>query len=161
MQSERITHPEYLAMVDAIEQLRKDRLKHAQTLYNYKVQALRNRSIANRAQTLSQFVQRARDLRETALENIGKEWYQIQRGRRRIDEEEEPTLNHFTGSHMDHVVQHTAYNTEVSILSGVARYVGFPAAPMVAGASQAEVEDDLRQMEVSKLNFSIGVALIS
>jgi hypothetical protein len=42
-----------------------------------------------------------------------------------------------------------AYSNEVSILSGVAKYVGFPAAPPMASTTAAELEEDLEKMGVS------------
>jgi hypothetical protein len=44
-----------------------------------------------------------------------------------------------------------AYNTEVSILSGVAKYIGFPAAPPMAAATPAESDLDFEKMSVSYL----------
>ena len=43
-----------------------------------------------------------------------------------------------------------AYNTEVSMLAGIAKYEGFPAGPEVRGASSAEVDDDFKTIEVRK-----------
>lgn len=42
----------------------------------------------------------------------------------------------------------TAHNREVSILSGVAKYVGFPAAPEMEGARPMEAEADLHRMGI-------------
>ena len=44
--------------------------------------------------------------------------------------------------------QQAAYNLEVSLLSGIAKYVGFPSAPEMKGAKSSEVEDDFRNMRV-------------
>jgi hypothetical protein len=43
----------------------------------------------------------------------------------------------------------TAYNKEVSILSGIAKYVGFPAAPDVQGVNKSELDEDFEKMGVS------------
>ena len=50
---------------------------------------------------------------------------------------------------LDLVAQQTAYNTEVSILSGMAKHVGFPAAPEIMGATQSEIEEDLKSLGVT------------
>jgi hypothetical protein len=42
-----------------------------------------------------------------------------------------------------------AYNKEVSILSGVAKYQGFPAAPDIRGATEDQVENDFDAITVS------------
>ena len=46
-----------------------------------------------------------------------------------------------------------AYNMEVQILSGIAKYIGFPAAPEVKGATTSETQQDLEAMGVSGLLF--------
>lgn len=135
-------------MAAAIDQQMQDRYRHAQVVYNYKLQTLQNGIVASRSAMHGAYMQAVGDLREDALEKAGEELYQIQRGRRKIDEEEKP-MNHFTPKHSDLIAQHTAYNTEVSVLSGVAKYVGFPAAPPIEGASATEIEEDLRAMGVS------------
>jgi hypothetical protein len=149
IQSDNVTHPEYLAMVEAIDNQRKERIEQATTLFEYKLLALRTKCVANRAQLHSQYFQTVRELRESALENASREWYQIQSERRSIDEAKSQALNHFVDNRPQLVAQQTAYNAEVSILSGVAKYVGFPAAPEIKGASAGEIEEDLRNMGVS------------
>ena len=42
---------------------------------------------------------------------------------------------------------------EVQILSGIAKYIGFPAAPEVKGATSNETQQDLEAMGVSGLLF--------
>ncbi|EPE31584.1 hypothetical protein GLAREA_12340 [Glarea lozoyensis ATCC 20868] len=44
-----------------------------------------------------------------------------------------------------------AYSNEVSILSGIAKYVGFPAAPAMASATAAELEEDMEKMGRSRI----------
>ena len=44
-----------------------------------------------------------------------------------------------------------AYNMEVQILSGIAKYIGFPAAPEVKGVASSELQQDLEAMGVSRL----------
>ncbi len=43
-------------------------------------------------------------------------------------------------------VRQAAYNMEVSILSGVAKYVGFPAAPDIRGVRSTEMDADIHAM---------------
>jgi hypothetical protein len=55
----------------------------------------------------------------------------------------------------EQIKKQTEYNLEVSILSGVAKYVGFPAAPAIAAAIPSELEDDLQKMGVrSTINIA-------
>lgn len=53
----------------------------------------------------------------------------------------------------DQIRQQAAYNLEVSILSGVAKYVGFPAAPEIKPARPSEIDADLRAMKVSEVSY--------
>jgi hypothetical protein len=57
-------------------------------------------------------------------------------------------VHRFPTRRSQQVAQQTAYNTEVSILAGIAKHVGFPAAPDVAGARPSEIEDDFQIMGV-------------
>ena len=150
LETDSISHPDYLSMVNAIESQRRERVALARTSFGFKVKALQNKSVAERTYYHSQYMQSVRDIRDTALERANQEWYQIQRGRRALDEgvAERTLLTSFKRS--DLVAQQNAYNTEVSILSGMAKWVGFPAAPEVTGASQSEMDDDLRKMGVSE-----------
>jgi len=50
------------------------------------------------------------------------------------------------------IKQQTAYNNEISILSGVAKWVGFPAAPTIGHARPKEIDDDLRGMGVQMVS---------
>lgn len=50
------------------------------------------------------------------------------------------------------VQQQTAYNLEVSILSGVAKHVGFPAAPDLSSMETDDIDADLRAMTVRVLS---------
>lgn len=147
LEAENITHPDYLAMVSAIGRQRQERQNAARTRFKYQVQNLQARCRADRVVILSQYCQTARDIRDTSFSQANQEWYQIRRGRGTIEE----TAESFALSSVkrsDLVANQNSYNTEVSILAGFAKYVGFPAAPEVTGTSQTEMEQDMRNMGV-------------
>lgn len=146
-----ITHPEYLSMVEAIANQRRERVELAKTGYRFKVKALQVKSVAERTQHHSQYMQSVREIRDLALERANKEWYQIQRERRTFDEDGLSGMFPCAAKRSELVAQQNAYNTEVSILSGIAKHVGFPAAPEIDGVSTREMEEDLRKMGVSLL----------
>lgn len=73
----------------------------------------------------------------------------IQRERRHLKGKETQFVYNFNPKRSVQVTQQRAYNKEVSLLSGIARYVGFPAAPEIQGPSKEDVEADLRAMKVS------------
>lgn len=144
-------HPELLAMKNVIDQRRDQKLKYEQNLMRYKLQTLQRESVANKAQAHSQYMQTAREVRDTHLEKLNKEFYQLQRERRSVDGDVPDYLYEFSTKRSQQITHQTAYNAEVSILSGLAKYVGFPAAPDIGKAKPKEIEDDLRSMGVSQV----------
>ena len=143
------THPEYLAQMECVDQDRDKKIEYEQTLMKYKLMTLQTISIAEKAQAHSQYMQTIRDIRDRALEQISKQSFQIQRERRdRIGRVPDYSF-HYSTKRSQQIINQTAYNAEVSILSGVAKYVGFPAAPEMRGARPEEIDDDLRNMGVS------------
>lgn len=144
------THPEYLAMVQCLDQRRDEKIQHEQILLQYKLKALEIKSVAERSQLHSQYFQTVRAVREKKLEEVGEQWYQIQRDRRGWEGSGSATdfTYKFPTRRSQQIAQQTAYNLEVSILSGVAKYVGFPAAPTVNGARSSEIDEDLQNMGV-------------
>lgn len=97
---------------------------------------------------MTQYAQSVRDIRETKLEVLGKQWYDIQNDRRRCSGSVPDYAYKFSEKRSQNIMNQMSYNKEVSILSGVAKYVGFPGAPPMAAASSAEVDDDLERMGV-------------
>lgn len=116
----------------------------------FKLQTLQRESVANKAQGHSQYMQTARDVRDQHLNKLNKKWYQFQRERRSCEGDVPDFAYTYTAKRSQQITQQTAYNAEVSVLSGVAKYQGFPAAPTIVKARAAEVEDDLRTMGVSR-----------
>ena len=81
--SDNPTHPEYLAMMHCIDSRRDDRVKVVELEYKFNMEALDRWAVARRAQILSQFFQSARELREKYVDELGRQWYEIQHERRR------------------------------------------------------------------------------
>ena len=142
-------HPELLAMKEAIDHNKKQKTMYQQTFLKYKLETLQRESIATKHQVQSQYMQAVRELRDQSLDQLNKEFYQVQRERRSGNSNVADSLYLFSSNRSQQVRQQTAYNSEVSILSGVAKYVGFPSAPAIENARPNELEDDLRGMGVS------------
>ena len=123
-------------------------MRIAKKTREYGMQALKNFAVARRSQILVQFQQEVRDIREKKLEQLGKQWYEIQHDRRSYAGSIPDFTLKFPTRRSQQVMNQVAYSNEVSILSGVAKYVGFPAAPPMAAATDAELEDDLQKMGV-------------
>jgi len=150
LRQETPTHPEYLAMMQCIDAKRDERVRVADNLRNYEFRNLRNYAVARRSQILSQFQQEVRGIRENKLEGLGKQWYEIQHDRRSYAGSVPDYSLKFPVRKSQQISNQVAYSTEVSILSGVAKYVGFPAAPAMAPATAAELDEDLERMGVSQ-----------
>ncbi|KAF7872163.1 hypothetical protein EAF04_003088 [Stromatinia cepivora] len=140
------THPDLLAMMIAVEARRNERIRVAEKLREYELQTLKTYAVARRSQILVQYRQEAREIRESKMEQLGKQWYEIQHDRRNYSTGvPEYTLNYPT-RRSQQVQNQVAYSNEVSILSGIAKHVGFPAAPSMAQATPAELEEDFEKM---------------
>ena len=144
-------HPEYLAMIKAVDDRRAEKIAYERQLLHYKQKNLEIITTAERHQLHSQYFQTVRDKREDILSLCNQKIFELQRGRRQLGVDEVEYMMRLPEKRSDQIRHQTAYNLEVSILSGVAKYVGFPAAPEIRPARASEVDDDLRAMKVRRL----------
>ncbi|KAI1141919.1 Sds3-like-domain-containing protein [Hypoxylon sp. FL0543] len=142
LRSDTPTHPEYLAMMQCIDARRDERVRVANRELELKIEALERRAVARRAQIHSQYFQAVRESRETILAELGQQWYDIQHERRKQANNIPEFGLRFPPEPMQRIRNAVAYNKEVSILSGVAKYKGMPAAPEMKGATMQELDDD-------------------
>jgi len=140
------THPGYLAMMKSITARRDERIRIADKLREYELENLKIQSVAKRSQVLVQYQQEVREIREKKLEQLGQKWYEIQHDRRNHAGSVPDYSLKFQPRRPQQIMNQIAYNSEVSILSGIAKYVGFPAAPPMASATAAELEEDFEKM---------------
>ena len=156
------THPELLTALEVIDRHRDEKIRYEDTLIKFKLQALQRKSIAEKAQAHSQYMLDVQQTREDHLEKLNKEFYQIQRERRSTESMGTSYMYHFPTKRSEQIRRQTAYNKEVSILSGVAKHVGFPAAPDLKQLKQHEIDEDLKAMGVRGLMpFSVRKRLTS
>ncbi|CZS89358.1 related to DEP1 protein, regulator of phospholipid metabolism [Rhynchosporium agropyri] len=140
------THPGYLSMMRSITARRDERIRIADKLKEFELENLKIQSVAKRSQILVQYQQEVREIREKKLEHLGQKWYDIQHDRRNHAGSIPDYALKFPARRSQQILNQVAYNSEVSILSGVAKHVGFPAAPPMASATAAEIEDDFPKM---------------
>ncbi|KAL1986911.1 hypothetical protein VTN96DRAFT_5328 [Rasamsonia emersonii] len=154
------THPEYLRQLECVRRYRDAKIKYEQNLFRYRLQSLLNKSLAERAQIHSTYFQRIRDAREKHSSAVSKQFYAIQHDRFKTEDFSPHHYIPFPTRRSQQIAQQQAYNQEVSIMSGVAKYVGFPAAPPLEGARPSEIEEDLEKMGISLDNNrpSIGTS---
>ncbi|KAF3061069.1 Transcriptional regulatory protein dep1 [Daldinia childiae] len=142
LRSETITHPEYLAMMQCIDARRDERLRVANRELELKVESLERWAVSRRSQIHSQFFQSVRESRETILAELGQQWYDIQHERRKQANNVPEFGLRFPPDPIQRTRNALAYNREVAILSGIAKYEGMPAAPEMRGATIQDLEDD-------------------
>ncbi|KAI1386700.1 Sds3-like-domain-containing protein [Hypoxylon trugodes] len=149
LRSDTPTHPEYLAMMQCIDARRDERVRVANRELELNVEALDRWAVARRSQIHSQYFQSVRESRETILAELGQQWYDIQHERRKQANNVPEFGLRFPQDPTQRIRNALAYNKEVSILSGIAKYEGMPAAPEMKGASIQELEDDFEAMNAS------------
>ncbi|CAN9345977.1 unnamed protein product [Alternaria alternata] len=142
-------HPEYVAMIKCIDDRRADKIAYETRLLEYKQKNLEIITAAERHQMHSQYFQTVRHIREEILEECNQRVFELQRGRRQLGCDETEYMVRLPEKRSDQIRHQTAYNLEVSVLSGVAKYVGFPAAPDISAARPTEIDEDLRAMKAA------------
>ncbi|ETS87350.1 hypothetical protein PFICI_01178 [Pestalotiopsis fici W106-1] len=140
------THPDYLAMMGCINDRRDEKLRIAENEFALNIDTLGRWAVARRAQIHSQYYQDVRETRERILGELGQYWYAIQHERRKHANNVHDFGLRFPQTQPQRVRDAMAYNKEVAILSGIAKYEGMPAAPDMRGASAQEFEDDFEAM---------------
>lgn len=142
-------HPEYLLMMKSIDERRADKIAYETKLLEYKRENLEIITAAERHQMHSQYFQTVRHVREGILEECNQRVYELQKGRRSLGCDDTQYMIKLPEKRSDQIRQQTAYNLEVSVLSGVAKYVGFPAAPDIRPARPVDIDDDFRAMKIA------------
>ncbi|KAF2132754.1 hypothetical protein P153DRAFT_172861 [Dothidotthia symphoricarpi CBS 119687] len=142
-------HPEYLGMIKCIDDRRAEKITYETTLLEYKQKNLEVITTAQRHQMHSQYFQTVRHIREDILEECNRRVCELQRGRRTLSCDETDYMIKLPEKRSEQIRHQTAYNLEVSVLSGVAKYVGFPAAPDISAARPSDIDDDLRAMKIA------------
>jgi hypothetical protein len=142
------SHPEYLRQLRCIQGYRDEKIEVEKKLLVYKVQSLKIKSVAQRSHIHSGYFQTSRDLRERHLDQIGERLSRIRRDHVKTDEKIPSYTVPFPTGRSVQISQQSSYNREISVLSGIAKYVGFPAAPSVNSALQPELDEDMEKMGV-------------
>lgn len=141
-------HPEYLNMKQCLDELHEEKLQKINKEYELILEANDRVAVARRAIIWGQFYQGIREARERMLSELNKERHETQSARRNPHRAPDYALL-FPPAPAQRTRNAVAYNTEVSILSGMAKHIGFPAAPPMRGASVGEIEEDIEAIRVS------------
>jgi hypothetical protein len=137
-----------LAQLRCIDDYRDEKIRVETVNLRYKREALAIKTVAERTQLHSQFFQDVRKEKDDALEECYRNLYRLQKDRRRWGSDETNYNYLYTPKRSQQIQQQASYNLEVSILSGIAKHVGFPAAPDINGLPVADIESDFQAMTV-------------
>ncbi|KAF8426272.1 Sds3-like-domain-containing protein [Tirmania nivea] len=149
------THPELVAMMEAVNKRRDDKIRLYNTQLRYALHSQHTTMIATRSQLHSQYAQHVREIRERYLDRVSEGLYQIQRERRAADMLVQDYTYRISEDRATRMRERQAYNMEVQILSGIAKYIGFPAAPEVKGVASSELQQDLEAMGIAVSRVSL------
>ncbi|KAK6532961.1 hypothetical protein TWF281_007129 [Arthrobotrys megalospora] len=144
------SHPELVLMSQSIEAHKKEKIEKANILLGFQKQTAEVERIANRAAIWAQYNQEIRETREKCFSEANTQWWAIHRERRAADTSLSDYVYRIPKSPSTQINHRSRYNAEVSLLSGIAKHVGFPAAPTITGASADEVRADLEAMGVRR-----------
>ena len=149
LSQENPTHGEFLRQTAAVDARHAKQTREAHAYYNLRLKSLRDRTLGERSQLFSQYYQSVREVREEALYALGEDWYAIQKERRGADEVvEERYLYKFPADKKERVRLQRKFNREVEVLSGVAKWVGWPGAPELEAVDEGMREGDWFAMGV-------------
>ncbi|CCX04428.1 Sds3-like-domain-containing protein [Pyronema domesticum] len=142
------THPEYIAQRKAIDDRMEEKVRLANAQYHHAMQSLDTSTHVNRAQLHSQYFQQTRMHRENTLYHLSEMWYHIQRERRASDAIVPEYTYRIPERGSTRIKARQKYNWEVAVLGGIQKYIGFPAAPDVDGATEEEKMEDLEALGI-------------
>lgn len=138
-------------MLQAVDKRRDEKIRQEDVRLELKKDILRKQFVAMRNSFHGQYMHDVAEIRMGHLTQCNQRITQLQRERRYWGTNEADYTVKFTHKRSQQVHQQTAYNLEVSVLSGIAKHVGFPAAPDLASARAPEMDQDLAAMGVSVL----------
>ncbi|TID16899.1 hypothetical protein E6O75_ATG09665 [Venturia nashicola] len=142
------THTEYLAQLQCINARRDEKIRYENVKYKYDKQAISNKTVAERTQLHSQYFQEVRETRNRWIEKCYSDLHALQQDRRQWGAHQTNYNYLYNPKRAQLLQQQLAYNTEVSILSGVAKHVGFPAAPDLSSMEADDIDADFRAMMI-------------
>lgn len=137
-------------MRQCLDARRDEKIELEKINLRYKIETLKVTTLAERAAMNSQFFQEIREARESHLEKLNERTSSLHKERKSLFAKDPHFSYAFEPRRSRQILAQTAYNKEVSILSGIARHVGFPAAPEMNGVRASDIEDDLKAMKVSQ-----------
>lgn len=142
------SHPELQNVYSKIDSHREEKIRLASLSQKYKFECIDRKTRAQRTSIHQQFFKRSSDFKSSYLKEITQEWYKINKERRIMDSlvpEYSYKIPEFVEDLVD---QRAQVNEEISILTGLKKYYGFPRAPELKSIEGQELNDDLKAMNI-------------
>ncbi|KAH3678416.1 hypothetical protein WICMUC_001433 [Wickerhamomyces mucosus] len=142
------THPELKAVYTKIDDHRNEKIRLASLNKKYKLQTIERRTRASRTAVHQQFIKSVSDFRTKYVKRITEDWYKINKERRTMDIVV-PEYSYKRPEYTEDAVEQRAQlNQEISILTGLNQYYGFPKAPRLSSVEESELDEDLKAMNI-------------
>ncbi|KAK9373977.1 Sds3-like-domain-containing protein [Lipomyces chichibuensis] len=140
------THPELATVYDELAEARDLRIKLADAHRKYRRRCIENQTRSYRTHIHQQLYKNNANLRAAMIQETTETWYKVNRERRAMD-----TVVPFYGYKIPEkrsVIfrQRQAQYNEIALLTGIAKYIGFPAAPEIKSATADEVAEDMEAL---------------
>ncbi|KAK9387796.1 Sds3-like-domain-containing protein [Lipomyces mesembrius] len=140
------THPELATVYDELAETRDSRIKLADAHRKYRRRCIENQTRSYRTHIHQQLYKNNANLRAAMIQETTETWYKVNRERRAMD-----TVVPFYGYKIPEkrsVIyrQRQAQYNEIALLTGIAKYIGFPAAPEIKSATADEVAEDMEAL---------------
>ncbi|KAK9491588.1 Sds3-like-domain-containing protein [Lipomyces doorenjongii] len=140
------THPELATVYDELAEARDRRINLADAHRKYRGRCIENQTRSYRTHIHQQLYKNNANLRAAMMQETTEAWYKVNRERRAMD-----TVVPFYGYKIPEkrsVIyrQRQAQYNEIALLTGIAKYIGFPAAPEIKSATADEVAEDMEAL---------------
>ncbi|KAK9329993.1 Sds3-like-domain-containing protein [Lipomyces starkeyi] len=140
------THPELATVYDELAEARDRRIMLADAHRKYRRRCIENQTRSYRTHIHQQLYKNNANLRAAMIQETTETWYKVNRERRAMD-----TVVPFYGYRIPEkrpVIyrQRQAQYNEIALLTGIAKYIGFPAAPEIKSATADEVAEDMEAL---------------
>ncbi|KAK9368928.1 Sds3-like-domain-containing protein [Lipomyces kononenkoae] len=141
------THPELATIYDELAEARDKRIQLADAHRKYRRRCIENQTRSYRTHIHQQLYNNHASLRASMIQETTETWYKANRERRALD-----TVVPFYGYRVPEkrsVIyrQRQAQYNEIALLTGIAKYIGFPAAPEIKSATADEVAEDIAALQ--------------
>lgn len=142
------THPELSKVHGQITRIRDEKIQLAEKKRLYQLRSINNQINAMRDHLHQQFMKDEAECRVKLLLQTTEEWYKVNKERRAMDALSPEYSYRVADKRSTQIQDRIVINSEISLLSGISNYIGFPAAPAMSPANESELQEDLEALGI-------------